>query len=744
MMFKKLATTVAIGVSALCAAPALSQTPIPLTNGGFEDPNLTPSSSWYGWVNGWTASGSPGTTYNVTAAPTYPNTEGDQYLYVPISGFTNGQGNYQFGFEIYQQTETIQANTHYTVSFDVFPFSGQSNRLLAVVEGTSSFTAFGEVIYRPPWMEEQNTVDLVPGQWQTITLEFNSGDFEAQLGEMMQLRLRGDQVALDNVQFTKQAMTTGPAQTFYVSSSQGNDNNSGLSSSSPWKSFKNLKTQLLGPGDKVLLKSGDVWNEQLHLRGDGTAANPIELASYGTGNLPFIQRSNKLEDKCVVIESPSHWIIRDIEGANAKLGLYLRYYHDYFNQNVTVENVFFSDMDIWDVRTEDTNFEYSFNSAIFVGGKIDQNNQFSNVLNGLTVRNSGFENCTAGFLTGWYFPERYKSRITNLTIDNVYSTRVSAGGLMLNNVDGAYITKFRTFEPCGQNGSFIWGSTGGILSSCNNITLDNCSFADTDRMWPDDTKGDGCGFDIDGENTNITIRNTVFANNEGPGLLFLSTYGATNDNVLIEDCTFYNNGLDAATSFGGNAYEIKASNGTIGSATFRNLGLYRSSGSWGWIYPNNPQNTSLQNIRYNYYQPQPLASWEFNQNGNWENWNNFSSDWSNASVFNGSLRGSSSGFDPHAYSPYSWVPTLDSSPYVKVRMRTNSGNMGVLFFTTETDPVWDINKAVGFSVIPDNQWRVYTIDLRNSPAYKGLATQIRIDPVESSGANFRIDYIRWQ
>jgi hypothetical protein len=74
--------------------------------------------------------------------------------------------------------------------------------------------------------------------------------------------------------------------TYYVSSREGNDSNNGTSSSSAWQTLAKVNTQTLQPGDSVLLRRGDVWNESLIPSSSGTAANPITFEAYGSGPAP--------------------------------------------------------------------------------------------------------------------------------------------------------------------------------------------------------------------------------------------------------------------------------------------------------------------------------------------------------------------------------------------------------------------------------------------------------------------------
>lgn len=76
------------------------------------------------------------------------------------------------------------------------------------------------------------------------------------------------------------------ATTYYVSSSMGSDSNNGTSSSSAWQTIAHVNAQTFQPGDSILFKRGDVWNESLATPSSGTAGNPITFDAYGTGAAP--------------------------------------------------------------------------------------------------------------------------------------------------------------------------------------------------------------------------------------------------------------------------------------------------------------------------------------------------------------------------------------------------------------------------------------------------------------------------
>jgi len=81
----------------------------------------------------------------------------------------------------------------------------------------------------------------------------------------------------------------------YVSNSAGNDNNNGLSESTPVKTLEKGKSLLrAGFPDWLLLKKGDTWtNEGFGWPSNGrSAAEPSVISSYGTGARPLLKTNN--------------------------------------------------------------------------------------------------------------------------------------------------------------------------------------------------------------------------------------------------------------------------------------------------------------------------------------------------------------------------------------------------------------------------------------------------------------------
>lgn len=133
------------------------------------------------------------------------------------------------------------------------------------------------------------------------------------------------------------------ADTFHISSSDGNDGWDGLSPETAWRTLDKLHQSwnLIGPGDSVLLERGSVFspttlgrNGIIRIPNDkaGTPGNPITIGAYGEGERPIVDFSQINEYGAALRTGGlSYFTIQDIEfrgavyfqpGANMEVGIH--------------------------------------------------------------------------------------------------------------------------------------------------------------------------------------------------------------------------------------------------------------------------------------------------------------------------------------------------------------------------------------------------------------------------------------
>jgi hypothetical protein len=134
------------------------------------------------------------------------------------------------------------------------------------------------------------------------------------------------------------AFTVRNPQTFYVSSSTGDDSNDGTSSATPWSHVPGqagcratcAATTVVG-GDHILLKAGDTWTTPLTIPRPGDPGANITLSFYGTGAKPYWTGSNSNVPIMVKDRNRGYWTVNGIKfhstGAYPNISQALAIYH---------------------------------------------------------------------------------------------------------------------------------------------------------------------------------------------------------------------------------------------------------------------------------------------------------------------------------------------------------------------------------------------------------------------------------
>ena len=99
--------------------------------------------------------------------------------------------------------------------------------------------------------------------------------------------------------------------TYYVDSAAGNDASAGTSATTAWRTLRKVNGFAFQPGDTVQFKRGGSWNGTLTLSRSGTAASPITLTAYGSGNLPVV---GGRVTNCVSVAG-SHWTLTNLRAS---------------------------------------------------------------------------------------------------------------------------------------------------------------------------------------------------------------------------------------------------------------------------------------------------------------------------------------------------------------------------------------------------------------------------------------------
>ena len=78
---------------------------------------------------------------------------------------------------------------------------------------------------------------------------------------------------------------------------------------------------MLGPGERLLLRRGSVFNQELKLSARGTAEHWAEIGTYGEGARPIIRRNWDIDDRCALVMNPDYVHIHGLVVSHAAKGL---------------------------------------------------------------------------------------------------------------------------------------------------------------------------------------------------------------------------------------------------------------------------------------------------------------------------------------------------------------------------------------------------------------------------------------
>lgn len=112
---------------------------------------------------------------------------------------------------------------------------------------------------------------------------------------------------------------SGFAVTYYVSATLGSDHNSGRSPARSWKTLGRVNRQCLKPGDRVLLRRGDLWRETLKPRCSGAAGKAITFGAFGQGESPAIDGSDPVDSGAWLKDDQGRGFIRQVSRPPASL-----------------------------------------------------------------------------------------------------------------------------------------------------------------------------------------------------------------------------------------------------------------------------------------------------------------------------------------------------------------------------------------------------------------------------------------
>ena len=329
------------------------------------------------------------------------------------------------------------------------------------------------------------------------------------------------------------------ATTYYVSDSSGNDSWTGQAAgpegaAGPWKTLARASTDYVA-GDRILLKCGDTWNEELHPKGSGTAKNPITIGSYGEGRKPIIDRQDYRQDLFGIhLADQEGYRIVGIEFANCMTGIYAEYSDGSPTRKfIWIEDCYFHDSLLYQHYEDYPRRKIGLGVCFF---SHERDNKI--VVADITIRNCVFRRLASGVWTN--NPDNFNKNTPyiynfgNMTFEGCLfeegyqwqlGIRGVAGGAVRNCVTHDIGRGFRAFN----------GVAGAMFFRCKHWVFEDSEWGFIDIGMG---SGDGEAFDFEGNCDHMTMRNCLFHDTDGPGFLICCYASGPQPNmdIRMENC----------------------------------------------------------------------------------------------------------------------------------------------------------------------------------------------------------------
>jgi len=336
---------------------------------------------------------------------------------------------------------------------------------------------------------------------------------------------------LMTVIFTGTIISCVRVTTYYVDPVQGNDESSGSSPGTAWKSIERVNRQKLNPGDSVLFSGGESFDGTLLFDSldSGTKDAPVAVSSYGNGRA--VVNGGKA-DACIATHC-SYLCIQQIDfkgdgrkNGNTGSGLVID-----GGAHVLIDSIDVSGfrengiavLDASDVRITHVHAHENGMAGI-QSGRVHQSPRK------LLTKNLYIGDCITDNNPG-----------NPVVLDNH-----SGSGIIISGADSALV------EYClsKNNGwDMPWKGNGPVgiwVYHSNNVTIQRCISHDN-KSNPEGW--DGGGFDLDGGVTNSVLQYNLSYHNAGPGYGLFQYLEADSwsDNMARYNIS-YNDGLENDSS----------------------------------------------------------------------------------------------------------------------------------------------------------------------------------------------------
>jgi hypothetical protein len=318
--------------------------------------------------------------------------------------------------------------------------------------------------------------------------------------------------------FFQTACSDNNSVCYYFDAIGGDDSNNGTSSGKAWKNLEKLHGIILNPGDRVLLKRGEVFYGELEISARGIAENRIYVDAYGEGIEKPCIIGNETSLYAARIYNSDYITFRNIEIVNTgrvptpyRTGLKIEASDYGVSNHIMVDNVTIRDVNGSLVKKE------GGGCGIYI---VNEGEEKISVFDKLTIENCHILRCARNAMI-WraYSDRRNWHPNTNTVIRNNLIEETPGDGIVPIGCDNTLI-EYNVMRNCpdilpdGEAAAGIWPW------SCDNTLIQFNEVSGHKAPW------DAQGFDSDWNCSGTVIQYNYSHDNYG-GMALICNSGET-------------------------------------------------------------------------------------------------------------------------------------------------------------------------------------------------------------------------
>lgn len=318
------------------------------------------------------------------------------------------------------------------------------------------------------------------------------------------------------------------AATYYVDGVSGDNARAGTSPEAAWKDFTPINGRTLGAGERLLLRRGCVFNQELNVSACGTEDRWAEIGAYGDGARPIVCRNGDIDDRCALVRNPDFLSIRGLTFCRAAKGLTVSY-SEPGHRGLAIDDCIAHHIEglyrfnahgipEWRDRTGAPGDGLNHSSGIAIVGPAAQ----------AVLRNCEMYQCSSGFFVSG----------SDVVVDRVfchdnYAFNTSPHPFLV--AARRTVLQNSIFDASGYHASA--GTMGIMLAANQGQIIRNCYF----RNQPDSGSHDEGGIDFENTGNGCLIDRCTFENNAGAPIEVLGLQSPQTTNIEIRDSRFFGN-----------------------------------------------------------------------------------------------------------------------------------------------------------------------------------------------------------